>query len=134
MSIKLNLKTAAVIGAGLFIVGGCVGYWAMPTKQEQVEVVQEKERVKTVTVVKEITRPDGTKEKETSITEDKKKDKTEEKKTTIISPPNYMVTGLFDKDLNPQALIVSKRMFENAFIGAYVDKDKKLGLAVTYEF
>lgn len=130
----LNLKTAATIGVGLFIVGGCVGYWAMPTKQEQVEVVQEKERIKTVTVVKEITRPDGTKEKETSITEDKKKDKTEEKKTTIINPPNYMVTGLFDKDLNPQALIVSKRMFENAFIGAYVDKDKKLGLAVTYEF
>lgn len=130
----MSLKTSITIGVILFVLGGCVGYWAMPTKQEQIEVVQEKERIKTVTVVKEITRPDGTKEKETSITEDKKKDKSEEKKTIINNPPNYLITGVFNKDLSPQALIVNKRMFENAFIGVYVDKEKNLGLAVSYEF
>src|SRR5574343_1811925 len=96
---NLQIKTIAVGSLILLLIGACIGYYSMPPKTVEVETIQEKERIKTVTVVKEVTRPDGTKEKETTIVEDAKKSKeTDKSKVTQKDPTKWAVTGLFGKD------------------------------------
>lgn len=130
----MDLRNKIIAGLVLFLIGGAIGYYATPKQIEQVEVVKEKERVKTVTVTKEITRPDGTKERETSTTEDKKIDKSDEKKLVVVNPKDYFITVGFDKTLNPDLLTVNRRIMGNVFVGAYVNKEKQFGVSVGLEF
>lgn len=128
------------------VVGYAFGRYLQPPDIKIKTVIQEKEviveRKNIVTVVKEVVRPDGTKETETrtedkSETTGKKDSSTNNNYESISSKPQWRVQGMIG--LNAQAkndygLAVERRIIGPIFVGAYGNTQKSMGLSVSIEF
>ncbi len=126
-------------GLAACIVSFCVG-GVLAQRYLAHEVVTEKERIVTkdhvVTVIKEVVRPDGSKETDTTIVDDSTK-KEDSSKVTIKAVPQWRLdveirTSL---DLVPIYQVqVSRRLFGPVMVGVSISTDKTLGLSAGMEF
>lgn len=134
-------KSGIVLVIILMGVSYGVGRYLMPAKLVEVEKTVEKERIKTITVTKEVTRPDGTTEKETIVKEDTKKSNETDKSVTVVkNDPQWMASVMMGKDTNwetTMGVAGSKRILGNLWLGAYVipmGTKMQAGGVLTYEF
>lgn len=132
---KRNIAIAAIVCA---VLGYSFGRYAQPTKVETVEVTKEVVKRDVVTVVKEVVRPDGTKETETTTT-----DKTTETSNTSNSTKtaqrsaykvNVMAGYLSDKGKTEYGIMVQKNFMGPISLGAYATTEKTVGVTVGLEF
>lgn len=129
----MPLKTISIS----FIAGLCVaGIVALRYKPAPEAKTRTEYKHDVVTIIKEVTKADGTKEKETVITENKEGSK--EKKKPVDIRPNYLVQAAVGTRFNGEkeiyTLQVSKRVFSNIYMGVYGRTDKELGVLVGFEF
>lgn len=120
-----------------FIAGLCVaGIIALRYKPAPEAKTRTEYKHDVVTIIKEVTKPDGTKEKETVINESKEGSK--EKSKPINIKPNYLVQAAVGTKFNGEkevyTLQASKRVFMDVFVGVYGRTDKELGLLIGLEF
>lgn len=134
----INFKNFAIIllvvGVGSYYVGR---YLQTPqTKIEYVDREVVKKDVKTV--IKEVTRPDGSKEVVTTI-DDNSTEKKDLKKTIEIQQPKLYTVGLSAKFTSitsaPNYMLqVSKKVLGPIGVSLSASTDKQIGVGVTYEF
>lgn len=141
MKLRYYFVSILVI-AGL---GYAFGRYVQPAKVEikEVEIVKEVEVIKrdVKTIIREIERPDGTKEKETTIDdrtrETSKKDTLKDKETIITSNPHqYYIEGtakLNDFAKPIYGVNAQRRMFGPIFGGLFINTDKEFGVSVGVE-
>lgn len=131
------MKNNIIIGLICLLAGGLAGKLLFPTIQEkivekQVEVIQKD----IVTETKEITKPDGTKEIITIIT-DKSQEKKESSKVVLISKPDWhlSVAAISPnvKDIHYQ-IQIERRVLGNIHIGLLANTNKEIGAVIGYEF
>ena len=136
------MKNMLIAVAVALIVGFGLGSQLMPkTKVETVEVEKEVVRKDIVTVVKEVVRPDGTKET-TSTTTDKSKEQKSTASTTKVQAAKYHASlSASPSDISLSniryTLSLEKRILGDIFAGASVSRDNfetRLGLSVGLEF
>lgn len=135
---------AILISAGVGYAGGrYVQPAKVVTKIKEVTKTVQVVKHDTVTVVKEVTRPDGSKESTTTIT-DHDVDTTDSSTKTSISQkisnekPQWKASGLagynFSK-LNPvYGAQIERRIIGPIFVGAWGNTDKAAGVALSIEF
>lgn len=143
---QLQYKTLAIIVTVAMALGGFIAN--RYTSNREVIKTQVIDHTITqdhvVTIVKEIDRPDGSKERTTTIDDSSIKNntsvsKTEDKKASL--PPNWLVTGGVGLELSgiPSMVYqvgVSKRILGPIFVGAWGAKGRDIsgGLSATFEF
>jgi hypothetical protein len=131
----MNKLKMALLAAGLLVVVFFLGRYTAPEKVKEVEVIKEKRDV--VEVVREITRPDGTKEKET-----RREDRTEKSKESLVevenSKPQWDVDALYGIDSKSKdtiyGLSVQRRILGNIKVGGWATNQNQLGISVGFEF
>lgn len=141
MNYKLILP-ATVIVFGIGIYTGKLFY----AKTETIEIEREVIKRDTVTVIKEIVRPDGTRETET-ISTDKSKESKDSKTSVIVAAPpqpqwHLSISGAanLQNSINvlPSSMVyglqIERRILGPFSIGARIQTDKQIGLVVGYEF
>lgn len=146
MSKLKQYRNIAIVGLLLLAVGYGTGRYLQPAKIQikKEEVIKEVEVIKKdIRIVeREITRPDGTKEKE-RITEDKSQESTKKEKDTKESTliankkPDWRVNGLaaLNNDRNVvYGLQVERRILGPISVGAFGLTDTTVGLSVGLEF
>lgn len=146
MSKLKQYRNVAIVGLLLLVVGYGTGRYLQPAKIQikKEEVIKEVEVIKKdIRIVeREITRPDGTKEKE-RITEDKSQESTKKEKDTKESTliankkPDWRVNGLaaLNNDRNiVYGLQVERRILGPISVGAFGLTDTTVGLSVGIEF
>lgn len=108
---------------------------AVVTQVQEVEKVVEKRDV--ITVVKEVTRPDGTKETITTK-EDKSVINSKREKETIVAKNDWFISAgagyNFDKTAIGYQIDINRRVLGDIFIGAWGSTNKEAGLKVGVEF
>ena len=106
-----------------------------PENVKEVEVIKEKKD--TVYVTREITRPDGTKEKETR-TEVKQERAKESSSEVVNKKPNYDIDILYGLAVNNKTAVyglsVQKRITGNIKAGVWGTNEKQIGVSVGFEF
>lgn len=144
----MNLKTKIIILVTAIGLGYGFGRYLQPekviTKKEVVEVAVEKERVEYRTIVRYITKKDGTTVKEEIKEEIKEKESVDTKKTkkeriVINVKPQWRVqaqANLSTMDDVPQYKVgVERRIAGPIFVGAYSSTDfKEYGILLSMEF
>ena len=138
-----NIKVISITALVLFAVGYGVGRYVQPAKEITKVEIQEKEVIKNnvVTQIKEITKPDGTKETVTVVV-DKSESKKDKQIESVISK-NTEKQWLIGIGVNPLSYYetysfkVDRRILGNVFIGAQYIRNKQdnIGLInITGEF
>lgn len=134
-----NLKYLLLGGFALLAVGFSIGRYVVPNKSiESTNIEKEVKREETV-IVREETRPDGTKIKETTNTT--KKETTDKKEIIKIvenAKPQWKASALagynLDKSAPVYGVAVDRRILGNIYMGAWGTTDKQVGLSVSMEF
>lgn len=133
------LNKTVITAAVALLIGFGLGSQLMPKiESKTVEVQTEKVVKDVVTVIKVVTRPDGTKE-ETSTTTDKSTEAKNSKSTAVvIAKADWHVNLNASKDLTASSLTytvnVDRRILGDLFLGASISSDKKLGASIGVEF
>lgn len=132
---SLTLLLAATVAVS---VAGTKYLW--PNVQTKTEVVEhETVRKDVVTVVKEVVRPDGTKESTTTIV-DRSKETSDSKSTEIkiaARPQWFFQVGAITKSLTDKpdySLGINRRILGPLFIGANYTTNNNFGLTIGMEF
>lgn len=122
------------------LVGAGVGWYAKkPTsevREKEVEVIKKD----IVTVVKEVTRPDGSKEIVTTTTDKSSENKVTDKKTTILPNRDWKAgVGIHQSVKHPDldrvySVSVERRVFDKVWVGVQGQTDGMAGLSVSIEF
>lgn len=120
------------------LIAGVLVYHFLPQVQERIKV-QEKEVVKkqVVTVVKEVVRPDGSRETNTTITDNSTGSRTSSLDLVKLKKSWHASVGTewsFDKEPQSYSLGVQYRVLGPFFIGGSVSTDKRAGLSLGWEF
>lgn len=97
--------------------------------QEQEKIVEKRD---VVTVVKEVVRPDGTKETVTT-TEDKSVVNTKREKEVITKKADWFVAAgvTYDREYSFE---VNRRVLGDIFVGAFGTTDQQVGVKIGIEF
>ena len=107
-------KKTVIVAAIVFVLGGVLGYKLAPVPQSETRtVVQDK----IVTVVKEVTKPDGTVIRDETRTEDKRADSS----VTVAPPskPDWLVGVSYEPGVVPvYGITVQRRVIGNVYVGA----------------
>ena len=133
------MKNILLTGAICLILGVGLGSQIFPRiKTETVETEKEVVRKDVVTVVKEVIRPDGTKET-TSTTTDKTKENKSATVTSKTLASNYHISiSATTNDIKLQEIVygvqVQKRIAGPLFLGLTVNTQKQAGISVGMEF
>lgn len=133
------MKNIVITGGICLLIGAGLGAYLFPqTKIETVEKEKEVVRKDIVTVVKEVIRPDGTKET-TSTTTDKSRENKDSTLVSKIKQSSYLISvSAATSDTKLQdieyGLQVQKRIFGPLFLGATINTKKSVGLSVGMEF
>jgi len=138
VTVNKSLKSLLVLIA-IGAAGYGVGRYLQPAKIVEVEKVVEKERKSVETVVKEIIRPDGTKETQTTKKEVTNKERdTDKSKTIEASKPQYFIVAGYGLTQNAYTLNANRRILGNIYAGVYGTYSElskvNAGLTVGYEF
>lgn len=134
----MNNKVVVVVCAACLALGLYLGktmFATVETKEVQKEVV----RKDIVTVVKEVVRPDGTKETET-ISTDKSVEKSD--KTVVMSAvnaaPNWFISASLERNSldgpSVYGVQVERRILGPFSLGVRVNTEKTVGLVIGMEF
>lgn len=127
----MNVR-AAIISVMLLVATHYTAYWYGSKKPAEI-VERETVKYNVVTQIKEVTRPDGTKETTTTIT-DKTKE-TAAKSVPVFAPEKQWVVGAYYRLNNPTyALSVSRRLVGPFSASAFGDLTGNLYLGLTVEF
>lgn len=138
----MTKRNIAIAGAVLLCLGYGIGRYVQPPKEVTHTEVEEREVIRkdVTTIVREVTRPDGTKEIVTEIV-DKTKEKKESRQETTISKPVekqwHAAVGLereLSSTTNIYSVTVERRVFLDAYVGLRVNTEKQVGITVGYEF
>lgn len=90
------------------------------------------------TVIKEVTRPDGTKETITETTDKSVKKETSQSETVIAAKPQWMFDVGVRKTLTDRELYydlqVQRRIVGPFFLGGKLSTDKSVGVSIGMEF
>lgn len=136
MSVNIRLALAVVLAA--LALGLWAGKTYFPvTKTEQVE--KEVVRKDIVTVTKEVVRPDGTRETETTVV-DKTKEQKDSRSTVSVatSKPDWHVSASISRESligpNIYAVTVERRVLGPFSIGLTANTQQTIGLVVGMEF
>jgi len=137
----------ALIG---FLIALGIGYGTGRYLQPQEVKIQYKEVIKEVeverknviTIIKEIERPDGTKEKITKIVDKSTIEKDIEKKTNKVTTvkalkPQWKVAALVGIGISSPAVYgaqIERRIFGPFFLGVWGNTNKTMGISVSMEF
>jgi len=143
----MNTKTLIIVALLLGLVGYAVGRYVQPPQvvTKEVEVIKEVEVVKreVKTVIKEVVRPDGTKETTTSIDETSKetsrRDAENRKDVTVVSEKAQWKAGIMAKAsltnvIPVYGFQVERRILGPFFVGAQGWGDQSAGLSLSLEF
>ena len=126
-------STVIIAGLALMLSHGTAYYYGYK-KPPQVEIKQvETVRKNVVTVVKEIERPDGTKEKETTIV-DKSKESTKTNTSIKKQEFQYLVGISYNFSNQAYKLDASRRLFGPVFGTVEASSNGNLFVGVKYEF
>lgn len=143
MNIKYSLLTALIIG----LVGYAIGRYMQPAEviTKQVEVVKEIEVVKrdVKTVIKEVVRPDGSKETVTTIDENTRERTRRESdvKTEVVQSPakpqweaGVMVKASLNNIIPVYGIQVERRILGPFSVGVQGWSDTTAGVSLNIEF
>lgn len=134
-----NVKTALSIAIISAIAGAYITYKFMPPKEIIKTETQEIIKEHTVTQIHEVTRPDGTKETNTTIVNDSKESK-HSTSTQTITPEQkqwFAVIGVARTSLagdNIYQLNINRRILGPIYLGGSVSSEKEVGITVGMEF
>lgn len=128
---KVNVAIISILA--LLITHGAAYYYGYK-KPPQVEIKQvETVKKDVVTIVKEIERPDGTKEKQTTIV-DKSKESTKTDTSTKKVELQYLVGISYNISNNSYKIDASRRLFGPVFGTVEASTNGNLFVGVKYEF
>lgn len=131
----MNWKYLVIIVAGAL----GAGYWAgSQFSAKSVTQTQEQDSTKknVVTIVKEIVKPDGTKQIETTIVDRSKEQKTSLSSETEVAPlPGYRVSvAILKADKNIYQLSAERRLLGPYWMGVSYNTQNQFGLSLGMEF
>jgi hypothetical protein len=129
------MKNSIIIAAVALLIGFGLGSQLFPKiKEKTVEVEVEKVVKDIVTVTKVITRPDGTKEELTTVT-DKTKENREATSVKILSKPDWHISANGTVIGNSTyGIQIERRVLGDVFVGAGYNTDNKINVSVGIEF
>lgn len=137
----MTKKKIALSSLVFVLVGYGIGRYAQPASIVEVEKIVTKDQVKTETIVKEITKPDGTKIKViTDKKEVKKEVDSDKSKVVLKNDPKWMVSAMVGKDTSFETTVgikIDRRVLGNIFVGGYLiptGTKAQAGVSVGYEF
>lgn len=139
-----NVKVFTVSLLVVLVIGYALGRYVQPARVETKEVIKT-EQVEVVhhdvqTIVKEVVRPDGTKETETVITDhtqDVTQSETEHttQKTTDNFKPDWVVSATSTISVQPTyGAMVQRRILGSVFLGTSVNTARELTVNLGVEF
>lgn len=137
-----KIKIYAIVSLILLVTGYGLGRYVQPPQEVIKTEIQEREVVRKdiVTIVKEITKPDGTKETVTTTTDntvERKDTKTEHLETKIVEKQWFIAAGVARESLvseNIYQLSVNRRILGPIYAGLSANTEKQFGLNVGMEF
>lgn len=129
------MKNNIIIAVIAFVVGALGAKMLFPTVKEKTVEIETEKVVKDVqTVIKVVTRPDGTKEEVTTIL-DKSRENKESKSVKLISKPEWHISANGTVSSNPiYGLQVERRIVGDVFAGVGYNTDNKITVSVGIEF
>jgi len=131
------MRTHIVVGLTCLIIGVVLCRIYYPVDSTVVEVYKEKSQNDVKTIIKEIIRPDGSKEIITDIT-DKSSTNKDKTSTKIIAKNDWHISAsgsrTFTDSNMTYTLQVERRIIGDVFLGALVNSEKQVGLVVGLEF
>lgn len=131
-NVLILMVLVAVASAGL------TRYYFPQVEFKNVEVTKEVVRNDIRTIVKEVVRPDGTKEIITETTDKSVKKETSSSETLIAAKPQWMFdigarANISDREIFYD-LQVQRRILGPFFLGAKASTDKTVGVSIGMEF
>lgn len=131
------MKNYIIVGFVCLLIGGTASKFLFPTIQEKiVEVEIEVIKRDVVTEVREIVKPDGSKEIVTII-KDKSQEKKESSKVVTIAKSEWHVSAAAltpnTKDIYYQVQI-ERRVLGNIHVGVLANTNSAYGISIGYEF
>lgn len=131
------MKTSIIIAIVGILVGFGIGTQLFPSvKEKTVEVEKEVIRKDIQTVVKVVTRPDGSREEVTTIVDHSKENK-EYSNTKTVAKANWHISASANKGLDTDiyyAVQAEKRILGDIFVGGNISTNKTIGVSVGIEF
>lgn len=131
------MKNNIIIAVVFLLIGGTASKWLFPTIKEKI-VEKEVEVIKrdVVTEIREITKPDGSKETVTVVI-DKSQEKKESSKTVTIAKSEWhaSISTLTPnvKDIYYQVQ-VERRVLGNIYVGALANTKGSYGISIGMDF
>lgn len=128
------MRNYIITGLICLVIGVAAGSSLFPkVKQQTVEVEKEVIQKDVQTIVKVITRPDGSKEEVTTIV-DKSKENKDKTSTKIIAKNDWHISAsgsrTFTDSSMTYTLQVERRIIGDVFLGASINSEKQVGLVV----
>lgn len=130
-SVLILVVLVAVVSAGL------TRYYFPQVQFKNVEVTKEVVRNDIRTIVKEVVRPDGTKEIVTETTDKSVKKESSTSETIIASKPQWMFDVGARTNIDREIyydLQIQRRIVGPFFLGAKASTDKTIGVSIGMEF
>lgn len=127
-----NIKKLLVLSLVSAGIGGWIAYKVLPPRE--VVKIEEKEVIKnhTVTQIKEVIRPDGTKETNTTIINDSKTTISKQTQKDWFATVGIARTSLTSDNI--YQLGINRRILGPFYVGGSVTSDKQLGVNIGIEF
>ena len=107
-------KKTIIVACVIFVLGGVIGYKLAPVPQSETRMVTQD---KVVTIIKEVTKPDGTTTREETRTEDRQADSS----VTVATPSknDWLVGVSYGPGVVPvYGITVQRRVIGNVYVGA----------------
>jgi hypothetical protein len=112
------------------------------SRTETIEVEKEQTQKNVVTIVKEVVRPDGSRETETTTTDKSKETKDTKSSVSVVAPPrpDWHLSVAAQTKFNPiemkpiYGVQIERRILGPFSAGISVNTERSIGLVVGYEF
>jgi xanthosine utilization system XapX-like protein len=131
------MKTSIIIAIVGILVGFGLGTQIFPKiKEKTIEVEKEVVRKDVQTIIKVVTRPDGSKEEVTTIVDHTRENK-EYSNTKTISKADWHISASASKGLDTDiyyTVQAEKRILGDIFIGGNITTNKTIGISLGVEF
>lgn len=133
------MKSVLITAAISLLIGLGLGSQLFPKVESKTVEVQTERVVKdVVTVIKVITRPDGSKEEVTTTTDKSKEAKNSKSSAIVAAKADWHVSISAAKTLTePEisyTIMAEKRVLGNIFVGVSANTNKQIGVSVGLEF
>lgn len=130
-----NIAIGLVVCVAL---GYSLGRYFQPPKVETVEVTKEVIKKDVVTVVKEVVRPDGTKETETTTTDRTTETSNTSNSSKVAIKPAWKVNAMVGYNIGQPkveyGVMAQKNFIGPISLGAYATTERTIGVTVGLEF